>query len=54
MTLKAGQKAPPFNAKDQDGKPVSLTDFKGKKLILWCICLKLAKFAKIVSFISRL
>ena len=35
MTLKAGQKAPPFNAKDQDGKPVSLTDFKGKKLILY-------------------
>lgn len=35
MTLKPGQKAPDFNARDQDGKPVSLKDFKGKKLVLY-------------------
>lgn len=35
MTLKIGQKAPVFNAKDQNGKPVSLRDYKGKKLVLY-------------------
>jgi peroxiredoxin Q/BCP len=35
MTLKPGQKAPDFTAKDQDGKLVSLKDFKGKKLVLY-------------------
>ena len=34
-TLKAGDKAPEFSAKDQDGKPVKLSDFKGKKLVLF-------------------
>ena len=34
-TLKAGDKAPKFSAKDQDGKPVKLSDFKGKKLVLF-------------------
>jgi peroxiredoxin Q/BCP len=33
--LKIGDKAPDFKAVDQDGKPVSLKDFKGKKLILY-------------------
>jgi peroxiredoxin Q/BCP len=33
--LKLGDKAPNFNAKDQDGKTISLTDFKGKKLVLF-------------------
>lgn len=33
--LKAGDKAPNFKAKDQHGKDVELTDFKGKKLILY-------------------
>ena len=33
--LKEGDKAPPFKAKDQSGKTVSLGDFKGKKLILY-------------------
>jgi len=34
-TLKAGDKAPGFSAKDQDGKAVKLSDFKGKKLVLF-------------------
>lgn len=33
--LKTGDKAPDFKGKDQDGKPVSLKDFKGKKLIIY-------------------
>jgi len=34
-SLQVGQQAPAFSAKDQDGKTVSLTDFKGKKLVLY-------------------
>jgi len=34
-TLKAGDKAPGFTAKDQNGKTVSLSDFSGKKVILY-------------------
>ncbi|MGD9976729.1 MAG: thioredoxin-dependent thiol peroxidase [Bacteroidales bacterium] len=33
--LKAGDKAPDFSAIDQDEKGISLSDFKGKKLILY-------------------
>ena len=33
--LKEGQKAPNFNLKDQDGKTVKLSDFKGRKLLLF-------------------
>lgn len=33
--LKAGDKAPNFSAKDQNGKLISLSDFSGKKLILF-------------------
>jgi len=33
--LKAGDKAPEFTAKDQDGKQISLADFKGKTVILY-------------------
>ena len=33
--LKAGDKAPNFKAKDENGNPVSLSDFKGKKLVLY-------------------
>lgn len=33
--VKAGQKAPDFKVNDQDGKPVSLADFKGKKVVLY-------------------
>jgi thioredoxin-dependent peroxiredoxin len=33
--LKAGDKAPDFTTRDQDGKPVSLSDFKGKKVVLY-------------------
>ena len=33
--LKKGDKAPDFKAKDQNGKIVSLKDFKGKKLVLY-------------------
>jgi len=34
-TLTEGDKAPDFTAKDQNGKAVSLSDFKGKKVILY-------------------
>lgn len=33
--LKAGDKAPEFLSKDQDGKIVSLRQFKGKKVVLY-------------------
>ncbi|MBC7892335.1 MAG: thioredoxin-dependent thiol peroxidase [Sphingobacteriaceae bacterium] len=35
MNLKIGDPAPPFEANDQDGKPVRLADFAGKKLVLY-------------------
>jgi len=35
VTLKQGDKAPAFTGKDQDGNKISLSDFKGKKLILY-------------------
>lgn len=34
-TLKAGDAAPQFTAKDQNGIDVSLKDFRGKKLVLY-------------------
>lgn len=34
-TLAEGQKAPDFTAKDQNGNPVSLKDFRGKKVVLY-------------------
>jgi peroxiredoxin Q/BCP len=34
-TLKPGDKAPDFKSIDQDGKSISLADFKGKKLVLY-------------------
>jgi peroxiredoxin Q/BCP len=34
-TLKTGDKAPDFTAKDQNGKTVSLADFKDKTVILY-------------------
>ncbi len=34
-TLEAGDKAPDFKAEDQDGNIVQLSDFKGKKLVLF-------------------
>ena len=33
--LKKGDKAPIFDLTDQDGKKVKLSDFKGKKLLLY-------------------
>jgi peroxiredoxin Q/BCP len=33
--LKAGDTAPNFNLKDQNGKAVELSDFKGKRLLLY-------------------
>lgn len=33
--LKIGDEAPPFTAIDQDGNPISLNEFRGKKLILY-------------------
>lgn len=35
ITLKAGDKAPDFSSIDQDGKTVKLSDFKGKKLVVY-------------------
>lgn len=35
VILKEGDKAPAFTGNDQDGKKVSLKDFKGKKLVLY-------------------
>ena len=35
VTLKEGDKAPDFSGKDQDGKTVSLSDFKGKRVVLF-------------------
>jgi peroxiredoxin Q/BCP len=33
--LKEGMPAPDFNAKDQEGNPISLKDFRGKKVVLY-------------------
>jgi peroxiredoxin Q/BCP len=35
IVLKEGDKAPAFTGKDQDGKKISLSDYKGKKLVLY-------------------
>ena len=34
-TLKVGDKVPEFSAKDQDGNDIKLSDYKGKKLIVF-------------------
>ncbi|MDT0644012.1 thioredoxin-dependent thiol peroxidase [Zunongwangia sp. F363] len=34
-TLKAGDKAPEFSAEDQDGNKIQLSDFEGRKLVLF-------------------
>ena len=34
-SLTEGTKAPSFKSKDQNGKPVSLADYKGKKIVLY-------------------
>lgn len=35
MNLKPGDQAPAFEGIDQDGNPIKLSDFKGKKLVLY-------------------
>ena len=35
MELKPKDKAPDFNLSDQDGKKTSLSDFKGRKVLLF-------------------
>ncbi len=35
IQLKEGDKAPAFSGKDQNGNKISLSDFKGKKLVLY-------------------
>ena len=35
MSLKIGDKAPEFTVNDQDGNPVSLSDYKGRKVVLY-------------------
>jgi len=33
--LNVGDQAPNFSSKDQDGNPISLNDFRGKRVVLW-------------------
>jgi len=33
--LKVGDKAPDFTLQNQDDNPVSLSDYKNKKVVLW-------------------
>ncbi|SBT18739.1 Putative peroxiredoxin bcp [Marinomonas gallaica] len=35
MSLTLGQPAPDFTSKDQDGNPVKLSDYRGKKVVLY-------------------
>ncbi|WP_242917105.1 thioredoxin-dependent thiol peroxidase [Pontibacter liquoris] len=35
MTLHIGDKAPEFEGKDQNGQPVKLSDYRGKKVLLY-------------------
>lgn len=35
MKLKPGDKAPDFESIDQDGNPIKLADYKGKKVVLY-------------------
>lgn len=35
MMLEIGTKAPDFTLPDADGNDVSLSDFSGKKVVLW-------------------
>lgn len=35
MTLKTGDPAPSFETTDQDGNPLRLSDFRGKKVVLY-------------------
>jgi thioredoxin-dependent peroxiredoxin len=35
IILKEGEKAPAFTGKDQDGNRIALTDYKGKKVVLY-------------------
>ncbi len=35
LNLKPGDKAPEFKGKDQNGKEIALSDYRGKKLILY-------------------
>jgi thioredoxin-dependent peroxiredoxin len=35
INLSEGDKAPAFSSKDQNGKPVSLENFKGRKVVLY-------------------
>ena len=35
MALEVGNKAPEFEAKDQDGNNIKLSDFQGKKVVLY-------------------
>jgi len=35
ITLKTGDQAPDFESKDQDGNTVKLSDYRGKKVVLY-------------------
>ena len=35
ITLKAGDEAPDFASKDQNGNPINLSDYRGKKVVLY-------------------
>ena len=34
-TLSSGDEAPPFSLPDQDGNAISLSDFRGRKLLVY-------------------
>lgn len=33
--IKVGDKAPEFESRDQDGNPIKLSDYRGKRVVLW-------------------
>jgi peroxiredoxin Q/BCP len=35
MPIEEGKKAPAFSLSDQDGKPVKLSDLKGKRVVMF-------------------
>ena len=49
ITLKEGDKAPAFISKDQNGKKISLSDYKGKKLF----CFSIPKPAHLPARLNR-
>ena len=49
-SLKMGDKAPTFKAKDQNGKLISSTDLKGKNIILYFCTMKVRRAVILLIF----